>query len=124
MDIVFIHGLTIETTIGIYDWEKQTRRPIVLDLEMASDIARAAASDRIEDALDYDAVTQRLKREVSENRSELVETLAERCATILREEFSIPWLRLRLNKPGAVGDGVDVGILIERGERPTGTANR
>ncbi|MFD2113793.1 dihydroneopterin aldolase [Thiorhodococcus fuscus] len=123
MDIVFIHNLTIETTIGIHDWEKQTRRPIVLDLEMASDIARAAASDRIEDALDYDAVTQRLKREVGENRSELVETLAERCASILREEFGIPWVRLRLNKPGAVGDGVDVGILIERGDRPTGTAN-
>jgi 7,8-dihydroneopterin aldolase/epimerase/oxygenase len=118
MDIVFIRGLRLETTIGIHEWEKQTRRPIVLDLEMASDVAHAAATDRIEDALDYDAVTKRLTREVVENRSELVETLAERCATILRKEFGIPWVRLSLNKPGAVGEGVDVGVMIERGTRP------
>jgi 7,8-dihydroneopterin aldolase/epimerase/oxygenase len=83
LDIVFIRGLRIETTIGIHAWEKQTRRFIVLDLELASDAARAAATDRIADALDYEAVTQRLIREVvTNNRSELVETLAERCAAI------------------------------------------
>ncbi|MBK1723427.1 dihydroneopterin aldolase [Thiocystis violacea] len=118
MDIVYIRGLRIETTIGIHDWEKRVRRPLILDLEMASDVAQAAATDRIEDALDYDAVTKRLVREVSANRFELVETLAEHCATILREDFGVPWLRLSLNKPGAVGDGVDVGVLIERGEKP------
>lgn len=118
LDIVFIRGLRIETTIGIHAWEKHIRRPVVLDLELASDIARAAATDRIADALDYEAVTQRLIREVSDNRSELVETLAERCAAILRDEFGIPWLRLSLNKPGAVGEGVDVGVVIERGRVP------
>ncbi len=118
LDIVFIRGLRIETTIGIYAWEKHIRRPVVLDLDLASDIARAAATDRIVDALDYEAVTQRLIREVSSNRFELVETLAERCATILRDEFGIPWLRLSLNKPGAVGEGVDVGVVIERGRMP------
>lgn len=118
LDIVFIRGLRIETTIGIHAWEKHIRRPIVLDLELASDIARAAATDRIADALDYEAVTQRLIREVENNHAELVETLAERCAAILRDEFGIPWLRLSLNKPGAVGEGVDVGVVIERGRRP------
>ena len=118
MDIVFIRGLALQTRIGIHDWEKDRIRPVILDLEMATDNARAAASDRIEDALDYDAVTKRLTRAVAENRAELVETLAERCAQILLEEFGIPWVRLSLNKPGAVGDGVDVGVLIERGTRP------
>ncbi|MBK5963074.1 dihydroneopterin aldolase [Thiocystis minor] len=117
MDIVFIRGLRVETIIGIHDWEKRARRPLILDLEMASDIARAAATDRIADALDYDTVSQRLVQAVSENRFELVETLAEHCAAILREEFGIPWLRLTLNKPSAVGEGVDVGVVIERGER-------
>ncbi len=118
MDIVFIRGLRIDTTIGIHDWEKQVRRPVILDLDLGSDIAHAAATDRIADALDYDAVTRRLVQEVSGNRFELVETLAEHCAAILREEFSIPWLRLSLNKPGAVGNGVDVGVVIERGQQP------
>lgn len=115
MDIVFIHGLRLATTIGIHDWEKQTRRDILLDLDLASDTARAAASDRIADALDYEAITKRLTQEVATNQAELVETLAERCANILQDEFGVPWLRLRLTKPDAVGAGVAVGVLIERG---------
>jgi len=118
-DIVFIRGLRLDTCIGIHDWEKQTTRPVILDLEMASDVARAAASDRIADALDYDAVTRRLTEVVTNNRHELVETLAEQCAALLMREFGIAWLRLSLNKPGAVGEGVDVGVVIERGVRPS-----
>ena len=117
MDIVFIRGLRIETTIGIYDWEKQIKQPVVLDLEMASDIARGAATDRIEDALDYKAVSKRLKQFVSESRFELVETLAERVAGIVRDEFGVSWVRLTLNKVGAVTDSEGVGVIIERGSR-------
>ncbi len=117
MDIVFIRGLVIETIVGIHDWEKHTPRPVVLDIEMGSDCARAAASDRLADALDYDAITRRLTEFVSGSRFGLVETLAERCASILRNEFQVPWVRLTLNKPGAVGAGVDVGVAIERGAR-------
>ncbi|WP_295389775.1 dihydroneopterin aldolase [uncultured Thiodictyon sp.] len=116
-DIVFIRGLTIETIIGIHDWEKRIRRPVVLDLELGSDTRRAAATDRIADALDYDAVTRRLTQFVGESRFELVETLAEHCAAILHDEFGCPWVRLCLNKPDAVGAGVDVGVIIERGSR-------
>jgi len=117
MDIVFLRGLRIETHIGIYDWEKEIRQPVILDLEMSTDVARAAGSDRIEDAVNYKAVSQRLKQFVAESRCELVETLAERCAGIVREEFGVGWVRLSLNKIGAVSDAVDVGVVIERGER-------
>lgn len=117
MDIVFLRGLRIETVIGIYDWEKEIMQPIVLDLEMSTDVARAASSDRIEDALNYKAVSKRLKQFVGESRFELVETLAERCAQIIREEFGVSWVRLSLNKIGAVSGAVDVGVVIERGER-------
>jgi dihydroneopterin aldolase len=118
VDIVFIRQLRIETTIGIYDWEKKIRQPVVLDIEMAADNARAAATDRIEDTLDYKAISKRLKQFVGESRFELVETLAERCAAIIREEFGVPWVRLRLDKVGAVTDSAGVGVLIERGVRP------
>ena len=117
MDIVFLRALRIETTIGIYDWEKQIKQPVILDIEMASDIASGAATDRIEDALDYKAVSKRLKQFVGESRFGLVETLAERCAGIVREEFGVRWVRLSLNKIGAVSDAADVGVIIERGER-------
>ncbi|MGE5152991.1 MAG: dihydroneopterin aldolase [Bdellovibrio bacteriovorus] len=118
MDIVFIRGLTIETIVGVHEWERHTPRPVVLDLELASDVARGAASDQIADALDYDAITRRLTRFVGESRFELIETLAEGCATLLREELGVPWVRLVLHKPGAVGAGVDVGVVIERGAMP------
>ncbi|MGB5833530.1 MAG: dihydroneopterin aldolase [Thiohalocapsa sp.] len=117
MDIVFLRGLRIETVIGIYDWEKEIKQPVVLDIEMAGNIARAAASDSIEDTLDYKAISKRLKQFVGESRYELVETLAERCAGVIREEFGVPWVRLKLDKIGAVSDAEGVGVIIERGER-------
>jgi dihydroneopterin aldolase len=118
LDIVFLRGLRIETVIGIYDWEKEVKQPVVLDIEMAGDVARAAASDRIEDTLDYKAIAKRLKQFVGESRFELVETLAERCATLIREEFGVPWVRLKLDKVGAVSDAQGVGVIIERGKQP------
>jgi len=117
MDIVFLRGLCIHTHIGIYDWEKKIEQPVVLDLEMSTDVAKAAATDRIEDALDYKAVSNRLKQFVGESRFELVETLAEHCAAIIREELGVRWVRLSVNKIGAVSDARDVGVIIERGER-------
>ena len=117
MDIVFIRNLKIDTVIGIYDWERNIRQTVIIDLEMSADIRRAAASERIEDALDYKAVVKRLIAFVEQSEFQLVETLAERCAAIVREEFGVQWLRLSLNKIGAVSGAQDVGVIIERGER-------
>ncbi len=117
MDIVFLRELRIETVIGIYDWEREIKQPVVLDLEMASDVRKGAASERIEEALDYKAVAKRLIQFVGESRFQLVETLAERCAEIILNEFDVPWVRLSVNKIGAVSGARDVGVIIERGER-------
>ncbi|MCG7864979.1 MAG: dihydroneopterin aldolase [gamma proteobacterium symbiont of Stewartia floridana] len=114
MDIVFIRDLRIETVIGIYDWEREITQTVVFDLEMGADIKKAAASDAIEDALDYKAVSKRLVSFVRESKFQLVETLAERCADIVLHEFNVPWVRLTLNKIGAVSMARDVGVIIER----------
>ena len=117
MDTVFIRELRIDTVIGIYEWEREIRQTVVLDLEMDADIAKAAASDAIEDTLDYKAVSKRLIEFVRASEFQLVETLAERCAAIVLEEFDVPWIRLTLNKVGAVSAARDVGVIIERGSR-------
>lgn len=117
MDIIFIRELEIETVIGIFDWERQIRQRISLDLEMGTDIRRAAGADAIEHTLDYKAVSKRLIQFVSESEFMLVETLAERIATLVISEFDVPWLRLTLNKPGAVRGSRSVGVIIERGVR-------
>lgn len=117
MDIVYIRDLKIDTVIGIYDWEREIRQTVSLDLEMAHDIRRAAQTDNIEDTLNYKAVAKRLIAFISESEFLLVESMAECCAEIVREEFGVPWLRLRLSKPGAVRGSQDVGVVIERGDK-------
>jgi len=115
MDIVFIRGLRAETVIGIYDWEREIRQTVEIDLEMGTDIGKAAASERIEDTLDYKAVSKRLVCFIESSQYQLVETLAEHCAGIVLDEFDVPWVRLTLNKVGAVSTARDVGVIIERG---------
>ncbi|MEC7876186.1 MAG: dihydroneopterin aldolase [Pseudomonadota bacterium] len=117
MDIIFLKGLKIETVVGIYDWERKIRQTVILDLEMATDVNKAAASDKIEDALDYKAVAKRLISFIGNSEFELVETLAERTAEIILTEFDVPWLRLSLNKIGAIRGARDVGVVIERGKK-------
>src|SRR5580698_3564681 len=102
MDIVFIRELKIDTLVGIYDWERRIRQVVVLDLDMAADVAKGARSDRIEDTLDYKAVAKRLIQFVSEAEFQLVETLAEKTAELVMREFGVRWFKITLNKPGAV----------------------
>jgi dihydroneopterin aldolase len=115
MDRVFIEDLKIQTVIGIFDWEREIKQTVSIDVEMAYDIRAAAASDSIEHALDYKAVSKRLIRFVEDSEFQLVEALAERCAHIILDEFPVCWLRMKLSKPGAVRGSSAVGVLIERG---------
>jgi 7,8-dihydroneopterin aldolase/epimerase/oxygenase len=114
MDIIFLNGLTTECIIGIWDWERKVRQKVVIDLEMGADIRKAAASDSIEDTLDYKRVSKRLLQFVSDSEFQLVETLTERIAQVVVTEFDVPWVRVRLNKQGAIRGSRDVGILVER----------
>jgi dihydroneopterin aldolase len=120
MDIIYIRNLKIETVIGVFDWERRIRQTVNLDLEMAADIRKAAVSDNIHDALDYLAVSQRLTAFVSASEFLLVETLAEKIAEIVQQEFQVPWLRLRLSKPGALRNAQEVGVIMERGKMERG----
>ena len=117
MDIIFIRELEIETVIGIYDWERKIKQKVSIDLEMGANIAESANSDQIEDTLNYKDVGKRIIGFVEDSSFELVEKLAEEIAVIVREEFNVPWLRLTLNKPGALRGSKSVGVIIERGEK-------
>ncbi|MDJ0759405.1 MAG: dihydroneopterin aldolase [Woeseiaceae bacterium] len=117
MDIIYLHGLKIDATIGIWEWEKAIRQTVVIDLDMGADIRKAASSDDVKDTLNYKAVAKRIQQFVEDSSFELVETLAEKIAEIILNEFDVPWVRVKLNKPGAIRGSRDVGVLIERGER-------
>ena len=115
MDIIFLGGLEIDAVIGIYDWERATKQTLAFDIEMGFDISKAAATDDIAYALDYKTVSDRIISFVEHSEYFLVETLIEEVANILLKEFGIPWVKITLNKKGAVKQARDVGIRIERG---------
>jgi len=117
LDIVFIEDLRIDTIIGIYDWEREVKQTIALDIEMAADNRKPASTEDIDDALNYKAVAKRLIAFTEESQFQLVETLAERLAEIILNEFHVPWCRLKLSKLGAVTGSRSVGVIIERGQR-------
>ncbi len=118
MDKIFLTELKVDTIIGIWEWERRIRQTVVIDLEMSADIAKAAATDEVADTLNYKSVAKRIQDFVADSSFQLVETLAEKIAAIIRNEFDVQWVRVRVNKPGAIRGSKDVGVLIERGHRP------
>jgi dihydroneopterin aldolase len=118
MDKIFLDELKVDTIIGIWEWERRIRQTVVIDLEMSADIARAAATDDVADTLNYKSVAKRIQSFVAESSFQLVETLAERIAAIIRDEFDVAWVKVRVNKPGAIRGSKAVGVSIERGAWP------
>jgi dihydroneopterin aldolase len=117
MDTIYLHGLTVDAVIGIWEWERKIRQKVVIDIDMDADIRKAAASDSVEDTLNYKLVAKRVIHLAETSGFQLVETLAERVAEIVRNEFDVPWVRVKINKPGAIRGSRDVGVIIERGVR-------
>lgn len=118
VDHIFLRGLAIETTIGFFEWERHVKQTVVIDLELPVDCARAASSDSVEDTTDYKAIAKRTIAYVGAAEFKLVETLAHKLAMLLLEEFNLPWIKLQLNKPGAIRGSRDVGVAIERRREP------
>jgi dihydroneopterin aldolase len=114
MDKIFIHALKTEAIIGIFDWERQVKQTVIVDIEIGADIRKAASSDSIEDTLNYKRVAKRVLAFVEESKFHLVETLAERIAMLILEEFGVSWVGLSLSKPGAIRSSRDVGVTLER----------
>jgi len=113
-DRVFLRGLTAECIIGFIDWERRVRQTVVIDLEVPVDCRRAAATDEVADTVDYKKVAKRVLAFIEASEFKLVETLAHRLAMTLLEEFGLEWVRLEVNKPGAIRSSRDVGVRIER----------
>jgi dihydroneopterin aldolase len=113
-DRIFLRGLTAECIIGFIDWERRVKQTVVLDIELPVDCRRASVSDDVADTVDYKKVAKRVLAYIEASQFKLVETLAHRLALLLLEEFGLEWVRISLNKPGAIRNSRDVGVVIER----------
>lgn len=120
MDIVYVRGLEVKTVIGVYDWEREIKQPVTVDLDMACDIAKAADTDDHQYVLDYKIVCVRVTEFIEKSNLQLLEAMAEEIATLIRTEFKVPWVRVRVGKPAAITGAKDVGVIIERGARAPG----
>jgi dihydroneopterin aldolase len=120
MDIVYIRGLEVKTVIGVYDWERKIRQPVSIDLDMARDNSKAAATDNIIHVLDYKVVCDKVTAFIESSELQLLETMAEQIAALVRKEFGVPWVRVRVGKPAAITGARDVGVILERGIKPAG----
>lgn len=118
-DTIFLHDMRVETVVGIWEWERRIRQTVSIDLEMGGDIRRAAAADHIDATLNYKAVAKRVQQFAGQSSYQLVETLAQKIAELVLDEFDVPWIRVRVSKPGAIRGARDVGVSIrrERGAR-------
>ena len=114
MDTIFLNEMRVETIVGIWDWERKTKQIVSIDLEMGADIKKAALTDNIEDTLNYKGVSKRIRKFVEDSDFQLVETMAEKIAEIILVEFNVPWVKIRVNKPGAIRGSKDVGVFITR----------
>ena len=113
-DRIFLHGLEVECIIGFIEWERRVKQTIVVDVEMPVDCARAARSDDVADTLDYKKVAKRLISFIGESQFKLVESLAHGAALLILDEFNVDWVRLSVNKPGAIRHSKDVGVAVLR----------
>ena len=113
-DIIFLRGLEVECIIGFIDWERRVKQTVVIDLEMPVDCRIASVRDEVDDTLDYKKVAKRVIAFIEASEFKLVETAAHRLALTLLEEFGMEWVRLSINKPGAIRGSRDVGVSIER----------
>jgi dihydroneopterin aldolase len=113
-DRIFLRGLTAECVIGFIDWERRVKQTVVVDLELPVDCRQAAVNDDVADTVDYKKVSKRVLAFIEASEFKLVETLAQRLALLILEEFAIEWIRLSINKPGAIRNSRDVGVSIER----------
>jgi 7,8-dihydroneopterin aldolase/epimerase/oxygenase len=114
LDKIFIHALKTETIVGIFDWERQVKQSVLIDIEFSADIRKAALSDSIDDTLNYKGVAKRVLAFVEVSSFHLVETLAEHIAMLILQDFGVAWVSITLSKPGAIRGSRDVGVMLER----------
>lgn len=115
-DKVSIRELRVSAVIGVHDWEREIEQTLVFAVDMAADVAKAAASDRISDALDYSAVAQTVTDVVTQGEFQLIETAAERVARQLLADYPLGWVRVEVAKPLS-RDGYTAVVTVERGSR-------
>lgn len=112
--IIKIKGLKAEAIIGVYDWEKTQRRPLIIDVELEIDGKKAIESDNVADTVDYDLISKKVIAETAASNFNLIEKLAAHLAGKVLEDAKINRVKIKINKPGVVPIADSVSVTHER----------
>ena len=118
MDIIFLSEVKIQTKLGVPAWERMVAQTIVLDVEIAMPTSKSCQTDAIEDTIDYGAIVSRMRETLAAKSFQLVEALAEHLCHLIMQEFSAPWIKIKVAKPGILPEVKALGVVIERGQKP------
>ena len=117
MDIIYLSGLKVDAVIGAWEWERRIRHELILDIEIGSDLSRAARSDDLLHTIDYKAVSDHVSEFTKESRFKLLEALAEAIAQEIMGNFPVEWIRVKATKQGVVPRVRSVGVEVVRGTK-------
>ena len=118
MDKIYIHGLKLQTIIGIYDWERAKKQPLIIDIDIGTSFTQAIQSDDIRDCINYADVAEKISLFADSHSFQLVETFTEQIAQFILSEYQAQWVKIKLNKPQAIKNAESTGIVIERSRYP------
>jgi dihydroneopterin aldolase len=114
MDAILIRDLRVDSLIGIHKRERHVAQTVSIDLDIGLPGVAVFKSDKVADTIDYEQVALGIKALAASQHFRLVETLAERVARLLLEEFGAPWVKVSVAKIGILGNAKFVGVTIER----------
>ena len=114
MDAILVRDLRVEALIGIHRRERHVMQTLSIDLDIGLPGSAVFSSDKVADTIDYEKVAQKIAELASSGHFRLVETVAERIATLLMKEFGAPWCKVSVAKLGILANAKLVGVTIER----------
>jgi len=114
MDAILIRDLRIEASIGIHKRERHVKQTLSVDLDIGLPGDAVFRTDRVADTIDYEQVSLKIAALAATGHWRLVETLAERVARLLLDEFGAPWAKVSVAKIGILPNAKFVGVTIER----------
>ncbi|HIE90260.1 MAG: dihydroneopterin aldolase [Methylophilaceae bacterium] len=114
MGIIFLDQVSVQTKLGVPDWERLKPQTIILDIEIGYDLSRPCQSDAIEDTVDYSSVVNRIRETLTQNSFKLLEALAEHVCNMILKEFKAESVRIKVAKPGILPGLKALGVIIQR----------
>ncbi|CDZ77688.1 Dihydroneopterin aldolase [Legionella massiliensis] len=112
LDSLHIKGLAVETHIGVHAWEQQILQRLLIDITIPADFS--ACEDELSKTIDYDRLCQLVTAYIETNSFQLIETVADKIANLIKTEFKIQQVSISVSKPHAIKNAANIQVNVTR----------